>query len=177
MPTAYIFSGLPGVGKTTLAKILTKNINNTTYLRVDTLEYFLKKEYFNISLTKQGYDLAYFLAKENLELGNNVIIDCCNPIEESRQFLQNLSSIKSVKIINIEVICSDINTHKNRVELRFNKNKNKYPSWQKVLNKDYQNWDNKQIIRIDTYNTNIDNLIKELMILIKDKFKEIINEQ
>ena len=177
MPTVYIFSGLPAVGKTTLAKILTKNITNTTYLRVDTLEYFLKKEYFNISLTKQGYDLAYFLAKENLELGNNVIIDCCNPIEESRQLLQNLSSIKSVKIINIEIICSDINIHKHRVETRFNENINKYPSWQKVLDNDYQNWDNEQIIRIDTSNKKIEDSIKELIILIENKFKEIINEQ
>lgn len=43
MPNAYIFSGLPGVGKTTLAKQLAKAIPNTAYFRIDTIEYYLKK--------------------------------------------------------------------------------------------------------------------------------------
>jgi len=68
MPNAYIFSGLSGVGKTTLAKLLTKTTQNTIYYRIDTIEYYLKKEYLSIELTKQGYELAYFQAKENLEL-------------------------------------------------------------------------------------------------------------
>lgn len=44
MPKAYIFSGLPGVGKTTLAKQLAQAMPNTAYFRIDTVEYYLKKD-------------------------------------------------------------------------------------------------------------------------------------
>ncbi|MGQ4002516.1 AAA family ATPase [Francisellaceae bacterium CB299] len=154
MPNAYIFSGLSGVGKTTLAKLLTKTTQNTIYYRIDTIEYYLKKEYLSIELTKQGYELAYFQAKENLELGNDIIIDCCNPVNESRELWNKLSNINSTKVINIKVVCSDKQIHQNRVEIRYKSNTNKYPTWQTVLDKDYQPW-KESIITIDTANTDI----------------------
>ncbi|QLE78249.1 AAA family ATPase [Francisella sp. Scap27] len=148
MPNAYIFSGLPGVGKTTLAKQLTKITPDSIYLRVDTIEYYLKKAYSQ-KLTKQGYEIAYYQAKENLELGKNVIIDCCNPVIESRKLWAQLANIDSTEIINIEVVCKNKQTHQNRVETRYNINENKYPSWEDVLDREYQAW-NQSIITIDT---------------------------
>lgn len=153
MPNAYIFSGLPGVGKTTLAKQLARAVPNTAYFRVDTVEYYLKKAYSQ-KLTKQGYEIVYYQAKENLELGKNVIIDCCNPISESRQMWNLLSQIKNTKIINIEVICSDKQIHQNRIETRYKSNPNKYPTWQNVLDRDYEYWKD-EIIRVDTAKTDI----------------------
>ena len=114
---AYIFSGLPGVGKSTLAKALAQAIHNTAYFRIDTIEYYLKKEYPQ-ELTKQGYEIAFYQAKENLKLSKSVIIDCCNPVLESRELWNKLSQVNSTKVINIKVICSDKQVHKNRVEIR-----------------------------------------------------------
>lgn len=148
MPNAYIFSGLPGVGKTTLAKQLAQVIPDTVYFRIDTIEYYLKKEYSQ-ELTKQGYEIAYNQAKENLELGKNIIIDCCNPVIESRELWSKLSNIGSTEVINIEVVCKKKQIHQNRVETRYNINENKYPSWQDVLDREYQAW-NQSIITIDT---------------------------
>ncbi|MBK2026042.1 AAA family ATPase [Francisella philomiragia] len=153
MPKAYIFSGLPGVGKTTLAKQLAQAMSNTAYFRIDTVEYYLKKEYPQ-ELTKQGYEIAYYQAKENLELGKSVIIDCCNPILESRELWNSLSQINNTKVINIEIICNDKQTHQNRIETRYKSNPNKYPTWQDVVNRDYQVW-NESIIKIDTAETDI----------------------
>lgn len=153
MPKAYIFSGLPGVGKTTLAKQLAQSLTNVTYFRVDTVEYYLKKVYSQ-ELTKQGYEIVYYQAKENLELGKNIIIDCCNPILESRELWNSLSQINNTKVINIEIICSDIQAHQNRIETRYKSNPNKYPTWQNVLDRDYEYWKD-EIIRIDTTKTDI----------------------
>ena len=161
---AYIFSGLPGVGKTTLAKLLTKSIKNTAYYRIDSIEYFLKKEYYN-ELTKQDYELTYYLAKENLELSNNIIIDCCNPINESRELLNKLSEISLIKVVNIEIICTNQQAHKKRIEARFKMNKDKYPSWQSVVDKDYQAWD-QEVITIDTANKNEEDSLKQLMSML-----------
>ncbi|ALK93798.1 kinase [Francisella tularensis subsp. holarctica FSC022] len=149
----YVFSGLPGVGKTTLAKQLAQVIPNTAYFRIDTVEYYLKKAYPQ-EPTKQGYELVYYQAKQNLELGKNVIIDCCNPISESRDLWNSLSQIKNTKIINIEVICSDTQAHQNRIETRYKSNPNKYPTWQNVLDRDYEYW-KYEIVRIDTAETDI----------------------
>ncbi|GMN88668.1 AAA family ATPase [Francisella sciaenopsi] len=153
MPKAYIFSGLPGVGKTTLAKQLAQVIPNTAYFRIDTVEYYLKKAYSQ-ELTKQGYEIVYYQAKENLKLGKNVIIDCCNPILESRELWDSFSQINNTKVINIEIICSDTQAHQNRIETRYKSNPNKYPTWQNVLDRDYEYWKDK-IIRVDTAKTDI----------------------
>ena len=153
MPKAYIFSGLPGVGKTTLAKQLAQAMPNTAYFRIDTVEYYLKKAYSQ-ELNKQGYEIVYYQAKENLELGKNIIIDCCNPILESRELWNSLSLINNTKVINIEIICSDIQAHQNRIETRYKLNPNKYPTWQNVLDRDYEYWKD-EIVRIDTAETDI----------------------
>ncbi|MBK2258789.1 AAA family ATPase [Francisella philomiragia] len=153
MPNAYIFSGLPGVGKTTLAKQLAQAMPNTAYFRIDTVEYYLKKAYSQ-ELNKQGYEIVYYQAKENLELDKSVIIDCCNPILESRELWNSLSQINNTKVINIEIICSDIQAHQNRIETRYKSNPNKYPTWQNVLDRDYEYWKD-EIIRIDTAETDI----------------------
>ena len=160
MVNAYIFSGLPEVGKTTLAKQLAKAIPNTVYYRIDTVEYYLKKAYSQ-ELTKQGYEIVYYQAKENIELGNNVVIDCCNPIDESRSLWTQLTDINT-KVINIEIICSDKQAHQNRIKTRYKTNPNKYPSWQNVLDRDYQSWQ-QDIITIDTAKTDIIELFQILM--------------
>lgn len=165
MVYAYIFSGLPGVGKTTLAKQLAQTISDAVYLRIDTVECYLKKAYSQ-ELTKQGYELTFHLAKENLELSNNVIIDCCNPVSESRELWNKLADTSSTKVINIEIICNDKQIHKNRVNIRFNKNKKKYPSWQDTLDKDYQTWNNRELVKIDTANVDINDSFKQLMNLL-----------
>ncbi|APC97976.1 AAA family ATPase [Francisella frigiditurris] len=170
MLNAYIFSGLPGVGKTTLAKRLAQAVSDSVYYRIDTIEYYLKKEYSK-DLIKQGYEITYYLAKENLELGKNVIIDCCNPVKESRELWNKLST-DSIKVINIEVLCSNKEIHENRIESRFEENKNKYPSWQSVLDRDYENWFDKDVIRVDTANIEIKDSLDKLMKLIKLKNEE-----
>ena len=112
--SAYIFSGLPGVGKTTLAKQLSQAMPDTIYYRIDTIEYYLKK--------------VYYQAKENIEFGKNIIIDCCNSILEFRKLWNLLSQIKNTKGISIEVICSDKQIHQNKIETGHKSNPNKYPT-------------------------------------------------
>ncbi|APC91594.1 MULTISPECIES: AAA family ATPase [Francisella] len=166
MPNAYIFSGLPGVGKTTLAKQLAKAIPNTVYYRIDTVEYYLKKAYSQ-ELTKQGYELVYYQAKENLELAKNVAVDCCNPITETRSLWNKLADIDSTKVINIEIICSDRQVHQNRVETRYKNNPNRYPTWQNISDRDYQPW-LQGVISIDIAKANNAESFQTLMNYLKE---------
>ena len=75
----YIFSGLPGSGKTTISQQVAQRLN-AVYLRIDTIEQALR-EICLVEVQGEGYDLSYRVAAENLRLGMSVVSDSCNPIE------------------------------------------------------------------------------------------------
>ena len=159
---AYIFSGLPGVGKSTIAKMLSSS-TKSTYIRIDTLEHCLKKQ-FSTPIIKQGYELAFKLARDNLEVGNNVVIDCCNTTAESRLLLNSLKLAHKTKTINIEITCEDLNEHKHRVNTRCTTNTNRYPSWDEVTKREYEIWDDyEKVLKIDNSDSTIDQSLRELM--------------
>ena len=81
-PQLMIFSGLPGTGKTTLAKRLAARLN-AVYLRADTIETALVQGGIK-DVGGLGYMVGYATAKENLILGNTVIADSVNPWELTR---------------------------------------------------------------------------------------------
>jgi len=82
-PTLYIFSGLPGSGKSTLCQLLARHVG-AAYVRIDTLELALR-ELCSIDVQGEGYQLAYRAAADNLRLGISVAADSCNPIELTRR--------------------------------------------------------------------------------------------
>ena len=69
-----IISGLPGVGKTTIGKLLAKKLQ-AVYLRVDSIEQAIRNaaqinQFGGVEqVFAEGYMAAYAVAKDNLELG------------------------------------------------------------------------------------------------------------
>ena len=78
----FVFSGLPGVGKSTLAKRFVKDIS-ATYLRIDTIEQAIR-DICKIDVQGEGYRISYRIAEDNLKNGNNVVVDCVNPWKLTR---------------------------------------------------------------------------------------------
>jgi predicted kinase len=161
-PILYIFSGLPGTGKSTLAKNIAKRLN-AVYIRIDTIEQGIKDLCdFNVQ-GPEGYRLAYRIAGDNLQIGNNVVTDQCNPINLTRKEWNNVALKHNCKYINIEIICSNKMEHKKRIENRESEIENlKLPSWNDVLKRDYELWDEERIV-IDTANKTIEECTKELI--------------
>jgi len=165
-PTLYIFSGLPGVGKTTLAKKLARNLN-ATFLRIDTIEQALR-DLCSFNVEGEGYRLSYRVAKDNLQNGNDVIADSCNPIQLTREEWQEVAKSADADFINIEIICTDSSIHKQRVESRASKIPNlSLPSWQEILDREYHEWKTDRVV-IDTTNKTIDESYEKLIKLIKN---------
>lgn len=163
-PVLYIFSGLPGVGKTTLSKKLSTYLK-AAYLRIDTIEQTLK-DTCNIKVEGEGYDLAYKIAEDNLLLGNSVVSDSCNPINLTRNAWKEIAKNTNSNFKDIEVICSNLDAHKKRAEERLSNIKNLIlPTWEQIKNRGYDIWETDRII-IDTYNKSIDDTFEQLKNLL-----------
>lgn len=137
-----VFSGLPGTGKTTIAKGLAATLG-AVYVRVDTIEQALRDSPdFARDVGRTGYLIAYELSATNLGLGGTVVVDCVNPVMESRRAWRDISVRSGAPLLNLKVICSDVTEHRRRVETRqMDITGLARPSWHSVLNHEYESWD------------------------------------
>lgn len=106
-PILFILSGLPGTGKSTLAKLIAREYR-AVWLRIDTIEQGLR-DLCGCNVEGEGYRLAYRIAADNLRLGNHVVADSCNPIELTRKEWEAVAESNSCWYIDIEIVCSDMN--------------------------------------------------------------------
>lgn len=156
----YIFSGLPGTGKSTLSKYLAKKLG-AAYLRIDTIEQSLKDNGLGVA-KGQGYEVAYKIALDNLKLGLSVVADSVNPLPITREAWRNVANSAGSEYLEIEIICSDKEEHKRRVQSRISDIKGlQLPSWKDVVNRDYIKWPSDRIV-IDTAYKTIPESQKEL---------------
>lgn len=137
-----VFSGLPGTGKTTIAKGLAATLG-AVYVRIDTIEQALRDSAdFARDIGRTGYRVAHELAASNLGLGGTVVVDCVNPVMESRREWSAISARSGVLLVNLQVICSDRTEHRRRVETRqLDIAGLTPPDWQSVMNHDYEPWE------------------------------------
>jgi predicted kinase len=149
-PMLIIFGGLPATGKTTIAKNLAQQLG-ATYLRIDTIEQALRDSApVGLQVNEEGYRVAYAVAEDNLRLGRTVISDSVNPIRLSRDAWIDVAHRAPARAVEVEVICSDLQLHRQRVETRSVDIRSlKLPIWEQVVSREYEPWDREHIV-IDT---------------------------
>ncbi len=159
-PILFILSGLPATGKSTLSKLIAQEYG-AVYLRIDTIEQGLR-DLCRFDVQGEGYRLSYRIAGDNLKLGQNVVADSCNPINLTRTEWESVAKGNNSIFINIEVLCSNKEEHKKRVETRKSEIAGlKLPVWEDVENREYHSWEMERII-IDTVNKPVKESFEEL---------------
>jgi len=161
-PILIVFGGLPGVGKTSLAKAVAAR-SSAVYLRIDTIEQALRSsEMLKADVGTAGYLVAYRLAEENLRMGRSVVADSVNPLRVTRDAWISVAQKTSTIAVEIEVTCSDLPVHRRRLETRRSDIAGlASPSWQAVLDRNYEEWVRPHIV-IDTAGKSIEDAIDEL---------------
>ncbi|MEN6541919.1 AAA family ATPase [Parvibaculum sp.] len=156
-----ILGGLPGAGKTTIARELARSLE-AVHIRIDTIEHALAQSAHGHVTGEEGYRVGYALAEDNLRLGRTVIADSVNPIEITRAAWRGVAVRAGVPFAEIEVICSGAAEHRSRVESRtadivgF-----KLPTWAEVEKRDYHPWESKHIV-VDTAGRSAGEVVAEI---------------
>lgn len=144
----YILSGLPGSGKTTLARLLAARVG-AAHVRIDTIEQALR-DLCSVEVQGEGYRLAYRVASDILKVGVSAVADSCNPEEFTRREWEQVADDAGVRYVNIEVVCSDAREHRRRVETRESTVPGlRLPTWEEVVNREYHRWTKERIV-VDT---------------------------
>lgn len=144
----YIFAGLPGTGKTTLASAIARE-RSAVYVRIDTIEQVLREAFGHLR-GPEGYQAAYAFAADNLRIGTDVVADSVNPLGITREAWRETARRFGTDFFDIEIICSDPEEHRRRVEFRKADIPGlALPGWENITQRRYDPWDLPRIV-IDT---------------------------
>ena len=155
-----VLSGLPGVGKTAIARELAVALG-AVHVRIDSIEQTLRNAGWTVY--DEGYRVAYIVAEDNLRLGRTVIADCVNPWPLTRQAWQAVADRAAARAVSIELVCSDIDEHKRRVESRSpDIDRHRLPTWSEVVAHDYRPWDSHRLV-VDTARLDVPQSIQAIV--------------
>ncbi len=145
-----ILSGLPGVGKSTVALELARQIG-AVHIRIDSIEQaILHSENFSGPMNDAGYRVGYAISLDNLRVGRTVIADSVNALAVARNAWVNVARQAGVDYVEVELVCSDATEHRRRIEARPADAPGLKPlAWLDVVSRSYETWNREHTI-IDT---------------------------
>ncbi len=192
VPLLIVLGGLPGTGKTTIARGLARDLS-AVHVRIDSIEEALRRTGLvrpdavvegaeataaeetaspppaaaaPLDLRDAGYRIAYAVALDNLQAGHWVIADAVNPIALTREAWRAVGEAARSPVVEIEVICSDPAVLRARIEGRTADIPGfQLPTWDDVLRRRYDTWE-PEPGRVDTARTPPDVAVRQALTAI-----------
>lgn len=146
-----VFGGLPGTGKTTLAREAASRLR-AAYLRIDAIEAALLRAGVpaSASTSRAGYAAANAVARGCLTAGTPVVVDAVNPVQAARDGWIHLAEELAQPLRVVEVVCSDAVEHRRRVESRTSDvDGGAVPTWADVASREHDPWRERRLV-VDT---------------------------
>jgi predicted kinase len=165
-----IFSGLPGTGKSTLARKLAGQLQ-ATYLRIDTIEdEMLDQDAAPLVARGGGYCVAYAVAADNLKLGRAVVADSVNPIRITRDAWHEVARNSGVPYFDIAVVCHDVQEHRRRIDARTSGTRGS--NWLAIQEREFEPPDEATIV-IDTSGRTAQQCLVDLSEALRDRARSV----
>ena len=114
-----VLSGLPGVGKTSVAEIVAER-TTSVHLSIDAVE----DSILACGLTRgwevgvAAYEATRAMAELNLRLGHDVVVDAVNDSDEARQTWRTAAARTGADIQFVHLVLSDEQEHRRRLRGR-----------------------------------------------------------
>lgn len=146
-----VFSGLPGVGKSVLARAVSSALS-AVLIRMDELEAVMRRTGIEDSQPTglAAYTVAEVIAERCLQAGCGAVVDAVNALEAPRQQWREVGRRTAAVVCVVEVVCSDAAEHRRRVESRTaDLTGQLLPTWEEVLTREYEPWHEERLV-IDT---------------------------
>jgi len=147
-PTLILFAGMPGSGKTTLARLVAQDLKLPIFSK-DRMQRILRDHHLAKENTGDGYYLILDLADEQLSLGMGVILDATFPLDHFRMVASEIAYRYEAKFCAIYCHCSDDDVWQRRMQQRVQY----VPGWKPVgwndvlrMREYYQPWNDNALI-------------------------------
>jgi len=139
-----VLRGLPGAGKSAVADELGRRLE-AMVLSVDPIEAAIWRAGIAPSFETgvAAYEVAAAVAREQLRLGHDVVVDAVNAYEVIHALWERVATRCGLVMSVVEVVCSDLDLHRRRLEARVRDIDGfPEPTWDEVVDKqrDWQPW-------------------------------------
>jgi predicted kinase len=146
--TLILFAGMPGSGKTTLARTIARALGIPVFAK-DRIQRVLRDRNLTDPATGEGYYVILDLADEQLALGVSVILDATFPLDHFRMVASDIAAKHNARFCAIYCHCSDDKVWKRRMEERVQYIPNWKPAtWADVMRMRtyYQTWGDNALV-------------------------------
>ncbi|HKN98505.1 MAG TPA: AAA family ATPase [Pseudonocardiaceae bacterium] len=171
--TLVVVGGLPATGKTTVSRRAADALG-AAYVRIDTIEQAVKDSETNTGNVLNhavewglGYEVGYAVARDQLNRGMDVVADCVNPMKITRDAWQAVAASTGTRLVEVEIVCSDEDEHRQRATTRTVDVPNLVPpTWQQIVDREYEPWDRPHVV-LDTAGTAIADTVARLCAAVR----------